>query len=58
MRCMQALKTRLSEAVGEARAFAVQQKADAERTKRTYSQVTAGLHDGRILAPAKAAGHS
>ena len=40
---VQALKTRLSEAVGEARAFAQQQKADAERTKRTYSQVTVGL---------------
>ena len=40
---LQALKTRLSEAVSEAQAFAAQQKADAERTKRTYSQVTAGL---------------
>lgn len=36
---IQALKEKLEEAVNEARAFAAQQKADAERTKRSFSQV-------------------
>ena len=35
----QALEQKLSEAVGEAKAFAAQQQADADRTKRSYSQV-------------------
>ena len=36
---LQALEQKLSEAVGEAKAFAAQQQADADRTKRSYSQV-------------------
>ena len=39
----QALKGRLAYAVADARAFAAQQSADAERTKRSYSQVSATL---------------
>lgn len=35
----QALREKLEEAANEARAFAAQQKADAERTKRSFSQV-------------------
>ncbi len=40
---IQALKEKLEEAVNEARAFAAQQKADAERTKRSFSQVKTKL---------------
>lgn len=36
---VQGLSSRLREVVQEAQAFATQQKADAERTKRTFSQV-------------------
>jgi hypothetical protein len=35
----QALNDKLAEGAAEAQAFAEQQKADAERTKRPYSQV-------------------
>lgn len=38
---VQALKGRLAYAVADARAFSAQQTADAERTKRSYSQVGA-----------------
>ncbi|CAL5219476.1 g1312 [Coccomyxa viridis] len=41
---IQALEQKLSEAVGEAKAFAAQQQADADRTKRSYSQ--ANLREG------------
>lgn len=36
---VQALQQKLSEAVNEAKAFSAQQQADADRTKRSYSQV-------------------
>ena len=39
--CLQGLQQKLAESVDEAAAFSAQQKADAERTKRTYSQVGA-----------------
>lgn len=40
---LQALEQKLSEAVSEAKAFAAQQQADADRTKRSYSQVFSPL---------------
>ena len=46
---LQALEQKLSEAVGEAKAFAAQQQADADRTKRSYSQVRA-LHCPPVVA--------
>ena len=37
--CTQALRTQLQDVVAETAAFAKQQRADAERSKRSYSQV-------------------
>lgn len=47
---LQALEQKLSEAVGEAKAFAAQQQADADRTKRSYSQVRALQYSLVLLA--------
>ncbi|BDA42942.1 UPF0652 protein [Coccomyxa sp. Obi] len=45
---VQALKEKLEEAVTEARAFAAQQKADAERTKRSFSQADLQTADSDV----------
>ncbi len=47
---LQALEQKLSEAVGEAKAFAAQHQADAHRTKRSYSQVRALQYSLVLLA--------